>query len=137
MRVLECVCGELLRAETDDELFARVHEHVDRHHPELRFGKELLRTIVANVAYHEEITEKGARRCSGAAETRIDRKDFEVIPDVTGFGAAVGNEAAVYGRGETVEQGKSGMTAEVLGRPAPMDRSSAHRRSCSATSVRS
>jgi hypothetical protein len=23
MRVLECVCGELLRAETDDELFAR------------------------------------------------------------------------------------------------------------------
>jgi hypothetical protein len=67
MRVVECVCGELLRAKTDYELFARVHEHVDRNHPELRFGKERLRTMVANVAYYEEITQKGARRCGFAA----------------------------------------------------------------------
>jgi hypothetical protein len=51
MRVLECLCGELLRAKTDDELFALAYEHVNRLHPELRFGKERLRTIVANVAY--------------------------------------------------------------------------------------
>lgn len=54
MRALECTCGELLRAETDDELFARVHKHVERHHPELRFGKERLRAIMTNVAYREE-----------------------------------------------------------------------------------
>jgi hypothetical protein len=65
MRVLECTCGELLRAETDDELFARVHEHVERHHPELRFGfgKERLRTIMTNVAYYEEKRRSSAPGC--------------------------------------------------------------------------
>jgi hypothetical protein len=52
--VLECVCGQFLRGETDDELFAWVHEHVDRHHSELGFGKERLRTIVVNAAYWPE-----------------------------------------------------------------------------------
>jgi hypothetical protein len=51
MRVLECMCGELLRGEIDDELFAWVQEHVDRHHSELGFGEERLRTIVGNAAY--------------------------------------------------------------------------------------
>lgn len=51
MRVLECVCGELLLAGADELLFILAHEHVARHHPELRFSKERLRTIVRNFAY--------------------------------------------------------------------------------------
>jgi hypothetical protein len=90
MRVLECMCGTFLRAEADDELFASVHEHVDRHHSDLRFRKERLRTIVANVAYYEE----NAPRCSFVAETQINRKGFEADPGVTGFGFAVGKKAA-------------------------------------------
>jgi hypothetical protein len=54
VRVLECVCGVFLRGETDDELFARVYEHVDRHHSELGFGEERLHTIVVNAAYWPE-----------------------------------------------------------------------------------
>ena len=51
MRVLECVCGELLVAEADEQLFVLAREHVARHHPELRFGRERLRTIVEKIAY--------------------------------------------------------------------------------------
>jgi hypothetical protein len=51
MRVLECVCGELLVAEADEQLFVLAREHVARHHPELRFSRERLRTIVENIAY--------------------------------------------------------------------------------------
>jgi hypothetical protein len=90
MRVLECICGEFLRAEAHDVLFASLHKHVDRHHPELRFGKERLRAIVANVAYYEE----NAPRCSFVAESQNNRKGFEADPGLTGFGFAVGKKAA-------------------------------------------
>jgi hypothetical protein len=90
MRVLECMCGGLLRAEVDEDLFVRVYEHVARYHPELRFGKERLRTIVVNVAYYEE----NAPRCSFVADSQINREGFEADPSVTGFGFAVGKNAA-------------------------------------------
>ena len=53
MRVLECICGEHLRAENDDELSERALEHVDHSHAELRLGGERLRGIVAKVSYEE------------------------------------------------------------------------------------
>ena len=34
-RVINCECGQVVRAEDDDELVARVNEHVERDHPEL------------------------------------------------------------------------------------------------------
>ena len=34
-RVINCECGQVVRAEDDDELVARVDEHVQRDHPEL------------------------------------------------------------------------------------------------------
>lgn len=33
--VINCECGQVVRAETDDELVEQVGEHVDRDHPEL------------------------------------------------------------------------------------------------------
>ena len=34
-KVINCECGEVVRAETDDELVRRVEAHVGRAHPEL------------------------------------------------------------------------------------------------------
>lgn len=34
-RVINCECGQVVRAEDDDELVASVDEHVRRDHPEL------------------------------------------------------------------------------------------------------
>lgn len=34
-RVINCECGQVVRAETDDELVARVDEHVRQDHPDL------------------------------------------------------------------------------------------------------
>lgn len=34
-RVVNCECGQVIRAEDDDELVARVGDHVQRDHPEL------------------------------------------------------------------------------------------------------
>jgi predicted small metal-binding protein len=33
--IVNCECGEVIRAETDDELVAAVSAHVERDHPEL------------------------------------------------------------------------------------------------------
>jgi predicted small metal-binding protein len=33
--IVNCECGEVIRAETDDELVALVSAHVERDHPEL------------------------------------------------------------------------------------------------------
>lgn len=33
--IVNCECGEVIRAETDDELIAAVTAHVERDHPEL------------------------------------------------------------------------------------------------------
>jgi predicted small metal-binding protein len=35
MKVVHCSCGTDVEAETDDELVAKVEEHVQEHHPEL------------------------------------------------------------------------------------------------------
>jgi predicted small metal-binding protein len=34
-RVINCECGQVVKGETDDELIARVDEHVRQDHPEL------------------------------------------------------------------------------------------------------
>jgi predicted small metal-binding protein len=34
-KVINCECGEVVRAETDDELVAKVEQHVNDAHPEL------------------------------------------------------------------------------------------------------
>ena len=34
-KLINCECGEVLRAETDDDLVAQVEAHVNRDHPDL------------------------------------------------------------------------------------------------------
>jgi predicted small metal-binding protein len=34
-KVINCECGEVVRAESDDELVEKVEKHVDELHPEL------------------------------------------------------------------------------------------------------
>lgn len=34
-KVIDCECGEQIRAETEDELVSKVEEHVKGNHPEL------------------------------------------------------------------------------------------------------
>ena len=34
-KLVNCECGEVIRAESDDELVEQVGGHVERHHPEL------------------------------------------------------------------------------------------------------
>ena len=34
-KVINCECGEVVRAETDDELVEKVERHVNESHPEL------------------------------------------------------------------------------------------------------
>jgi predicted small metal-binding protein len=45
-RVINCECGEVVRAETDDELVAAVGAHVESAHPEL-VGKMSREDILA------------------------------------------------------------------------------------------
>ena len=35
-KVINCECGQAVKAETDDELVERVERHVESDHPELR-----------------------------------------------------------------------------------------------------
>ena len=34
-KLINCECGEVVRADTDDALIAQVETHVERHHPDL------------------------------------------------------------------------------------------------------
>ncbi|HXY81063.1 MAG TPA: hypothetical protein VEH55_06810 [Gaiellaceae bacterium] len=34
-KLINCECGEVIRADTDDDLVAKVEAHVERHHPDL------------------------------------------------------------------------------------------------------
>jgi predicted small metal-binding protein len=34
-KVIDCECGEQIRAENEDELVEKTQEHVNAHHPEL------------------------------------------------------------------------------------------------------
>ena len=51
MRALQCVCEEYLRAHNDEGLFELARRHLDRVHPEFRFGNQRLREIVTHGAY--------------------------------------------------------------------------------------
>jgi predicted small metal-binding protein len=48
---VNCECGAVVRAETDDELVAEVGKHVDEHHPEL--AGQLTREDVLAMAEEE------------------------------------------------------------------------------------
>lgn len=45
-KVINCECGEVVRAETDDELVSQVEAHVGRAHPDL-VGKMSREDILA------------------------------------------------------------------------------------------
>ena len=49
---IDCECGEVVKADTDDELVAKVDDHVQRDHPEL-VGK-LTRDDVLGMAVEDE-----------------------------------------------------------------------------------
>lgn len=49
---IDCECGEVVKAETDDELVAKVSAHVERDHPEL-VGK-LSREDVLGMAVEDD-----------------------------------------------------------------------------------
>lgn len=44
--LVNCECGQVIRAEDEDELVAKVEQHVNDHHPEL-VGKLTREQIVA------------------------------------------------------------------------------------------
>ena len=45
-RLVNCECGEVVRGETDDDLVAKVSEHVERDHPDL-VGKLSREDVIA------------------------------------------------------------------------------------------
>ena len=45
-KVVNCECGQVVRAETDDELVRNVESHVTQHHPDL-VGKMTREDILA------------------------------------------------------------------------------------------
>ena len=52
MRVIESpVGGEVVSADTDDELVVALRRHIDQHHPDSEFTDEQLRDIVERNAY--------------------------------------------------------------------------------------
>jgi len=54
MRVLECDCGHRLEAPNDEELTARVREHVEQSHPDMQLGDEQVRRLVSDRAYTQD-----------------------------------------------------------------------------------
>lgn len=52
MRMVECnICGEPLGAATDEELLARMRDHVQSEHPSTRWDDNAGRETIANEAY--------------------------------------------------------------------------------------
>jgi predicted small metal-binding protein len=52
VRVIECnTCGEPLAAADDEELAARLREHMGRRHPDASLGEEQARELLAREAY--------------------------------------------------------------------------------------
>ena len=51
MRALDCECGKHLEANSDEELYGQVREHVDRDHPDMQLGDEQVQGLVAQGAY--------------------------------------------------------------------------------------
>ena len=71
------------------------------------------REISLDVTCDEQITDRGERRRTFTAKTRIYRKDFGVDPGVAGFGFLVGDEVTVSVRGEAAEQRDGGIEEET------------------------
>jgi predicted small metal-binding protein len=51
MRVIDCDCGATLQAANDDDLTARVREHVEEAHPEMQLDEQQAREMVGQKAY--------------------------------------------------------------------------------------
>jgi predicted small metal-binding protein len=52
MRVMECnICGETLAAANDEELLARLRQHMESEHPSTSFDEAQAREMIANEAY--------------------------------------------------------------------------------------
>lgn len=49
--VVDCECGQQIRADSEEELVSKVYEHIDGNHPDL-VGK-LSRQDVVGMAYEE------------------------------------------------------------------------------------
>jgi predicted small metal-binding protein len=54
MLAIDCPCGHHFEAETEEELFRRCREHVDRDHPEMQRTDEQIRARVRDDAYQVE-----------------------------------------------------------------------------------
>jgi predicted small metal-binding protein len=49
---MECnICGETLAAANDEELLARLRQHVESEHPSTSFDEAQAREMIANEAY--------------------------------------------------------------------------------------
>lgn len=52
MRVIECnICGHVVAAATDEELVARLREHIAAEHPDAALDEGAARELVASEAY--------------------------------------------------------------------------------------
>ena len=51
MRVIDCDCGQVLQAATDEELVQQARRHVDEAHPDMNLSDDEIRGLVADKAY--------------------------------------------------------------------------------------
>ena len=51
MRVIDCECGDVIGAANDDDLVARVREHLEHDHPDSDRAEETVRKLVSERAY--------------------------------------------------------------------------------------
>jgi predicted small metal-binding protein len=51
MRVIDCTCGETLKAGNDDDLVEAVKDHVRDRHPDMGMSDEDARHLVEDQAY--------------------------------------------------------------------------------------
>jgi hypothetical protein len=51
MRVIDCQCGAVIGAGNDDDLVARVREHLEQEHPDADRAEEAVRRLVSERAY--------------------------------------------------------------------------------------
>jgi predicted small metal-binding protein len=50
-KIINCECGEVVRADSDDELIAKVGDHVQREHPDLvgKLGRDDILAMAEDV----------------------------------------------------------------------------------------
>ncbi len=51
MQVIDCECGAVVQAANDDELVARMRDHLDEDHPDSGLDDEAIRRMVSERAY--------------------------------------------------------------------------------------